>query len=254
MSPPRAVVAMVAVLVATGCASRGSVQRAVDDIDTLRAEVADLRQAQDGIAAEVTQRLDELRALDARATTLETGIRQSSDEITRLRARVETTEEELRQARTLASVPPRAPAPAIAPERAPRSVPSVDAAAEQLYSAAFSAFRSREYGQAVLDFLDFIAKFPRHPLAANAQYWIAEAYYVQRDYRQAITEFRKVAETYPASSKAADALIKVGLCYNNLRDPTRARQTWQRVMTRYPSTEAAAIAKTLMRGRSSSRR
>jgi tol-pal system protein YbgF len=254
MSPPLAVVAMVAVLVVTGCASRGSVQRAVDDIDTLRADVANLRQAQDRIATDVTQRVDELRALEARAMALETGIRESSQEITRLRLRVETTEQELRQARTLATVPVRAPAPtpAVAPER-PRTVPSVDAA-EQLYSAAFSAFRSREYGQAVLDFLDFLAKFPRHALAANAQYWIAEAYYVQRDYRQAITEFRKVVETYPASPKAADALVKMGLSYNSLRDPARARQTWQRVVTTYPSTEAAAIAKTLMRGRTTSRR
>ncbi len=253
MSLPLAVVAMVAVLVVTGCASRGSVQRAADDIDSLRAEIADLRQAQDRTAAEVTQRLDELRALDARTTTLETGMRQSEDEITRLRARVDTTEQELRQTRILASVPARAPTAPSTPPRPSASTPAVDAA-EQVYSRAFSAFRSREYGQAVLEFLDFIAKFPRHPLAANAQYWIAEAYYVQRDYRQAITEFHKVAETYPESSKAADALIKVGLCYTSLRDPTRARQTWQRVVTRYPSTEAAAIAKTLMRGRATSRR
>jgi tol-pal system protein YbgF len=253
MSAPLAVVAMVAVLVATGCAGRGSVQLAVDDIAILRTDLADLRQAQQGITADVTQRLDEMRALEARAISLETGMRQSSEEITRLRSRVQATEDELRQVRTLATVSARAAAPTVAPERAPRPVPSADAA-EQMYSKGFSAFRAREYGQAVLDFLDFIAKFPRHHLTAHAQYWIAEAYYVQRDYRQAITEFRKVVDTYPASPKAADALIKVGLCYNSLRDPTRARQTWQRVVETYPSTEAAAIATTLIRGRASSRR
>ena len=253
MSPPLAVVAMMAVLVVTGCASRGDVQRAVDDVAILRADLAHLRQAQDGLAAEATQRLDQLRALEARAMSLETGMRESSEEITRLRSRVQATEDDLRQVRTLATVPARAAVPTVAPERVPRTQPSADAA-EQIYSKAFSAFRAREYGQAVLDFLDFIAKFPRHPLTANAQYWIAEAYYVQRDYRQAMTEFRKVADMYPTSSKAADALIKVGLCYDNLRDPTRARQTWQRVVTTYPSTEAAAIAKTLMRGRTTTRR
>jgi tol-pal system protein YbgF len=254
MSPPLAVVAMVALLVVTGCASRGSVRRALDDVDALRAELVDLRHAQASTATEMTRALDELRALDARAMTLETGSRQSSEEIAGLRSRLTATEEELRQARTLAAVSARPPAPVVVPERsAPRSVPSADAA-EPVYSAAVSTFRSREYGQAVLDFLDFIAKFPRHPLAANAQYWVGEAYYVQRDYRQAITEFRKVVETYPTSPKAADALIKVGLAYTSLRDPARATQAWQRVVKTYPSTEAAAIAKTLMRGRSTSQR
>jgi tol-pal system protein YbgF len=251
MSPPFAVVAMVAVLVVTGCATRGSVRRALDDVDTLRTDLADLRQAQETTAAQVTRTLDELRALEGRATTLETGIRESSEETARLRTRMQAAEDELRQVRTIATVPARAPAPAVTPER-PRP-PAVDSA-EHVYSVAFSTFRSREYGQAVLDFLDFIAKFPRHPLAANAQYWIAEAYYVQRDYRQAIVEFRKVVETYPASPKAADALVKVGLCYTSLRDTTRAKQAWQLVVTTYPSTEAAAIAKTLMRGRNTSRR
>jgi tol-pal system protein YbgF len=251
MRVPLAVVTMVAVLVVTGCATRGSVRRVQDDVAVLRADVADLRQALATAAAGLTSTKEEIQALDTRALTLQTGMRDSSEEIARLRARLQATDDELRQVRALTRPAP-APAPVVAPERPPR-LPSAPAA-EHVYSAALSTFRSREYGQAVLDFLDFIAKFPRHPLAANAQYWIAEAYYVQRDYRQAITEFRKVVEVYPASPKAADALVKVGLCYTNLRDPARAQQAWQRVVNSYPSTEAAAIAKTLMRGRTTTRR
>lgn len=252
MSPPLAVVAMVAVLVVTGCASRGSVRRVQEDVDGLRASLADLRQAHGTSVAELDRRRDEIRELDARILTLQTGIDESSQAIARVRERLQATEEELRQVRALAPVPAPAPAPVITPERPPRGIPSAKAA-EPVYAAARATFRSREHGQAVLDFLDFIAKFPRHPLAANAQYWIAEAYYVQRDYRQAMTEFRKVLELYPASPKAADALVKVGLCYTSLRDPARARQAWQRVVATYPSTDAAAIAKTLMRGRPRSR-
>ena len=253
MSAPLAVVAMVAVLVVTGCASRGSVRRVQDGVEGLRADLIDLRRAQETTATALTRTRDEVRALDDRALTLQTAIRESSEEIARLRLRLQATETELRQVRALATPSAPTPAPVITPERIPRGVPLADAA-EQVYTAALTTFRSREYGQAVLDFLDFIAKFPRHPLAANAQYWIGEAYYVQRDYRQAMTEFRKVVEVYPASPKAADALVKVGLCYRNLRDPARAQQTWQRVVATYPSTEAAAIAKTLMRGRSTLRR
>jgi len=253
MSAPLAVVAMVAVLVVTGCASRGSVKLVQEDVEGLRADVADLRQAHETTKAELSNTTDEMGALDARMLALQAGIRESSEEIARLRARLQDAENDLRQVRARATSPPPVPAPVITPERPPRGVPSADAA-EQVYASALATFRSREYGQAVLDFLDFIAKFPRHPLAANAQYWIGEAYYVQRDFRQAVTEFRKVVEVYPTSPKAPDALVKVGLCYTNLRDTPRANQSWQRVVDTYPATEAAAIAKTLMRGRTSSSR
>ena len=57
--------------------------------------------------------------------------------------------------------------------------------AEHVYNLALATFRMGEHGQAVLDFLDFMAKYPKHPLVANAQYWIGEAYYVQRAIRWA---------------------------------------------------------------------
>src|SRR5438445_105811 len=117
------------------------------------------------------------------------------------------------------------PAPAVgtpAPRARPRAAQTPPALApEQVYNTALQTFRSREHGQAVLDFLDFIAKYPRRPLAANAQYWIGEAYYAQRDYRQALVEFQKVFEYGPA--KAPDALVKMGLCWVKLRAVRRAQ-------------------------------
>jgi len=122
---------------------------------------------------------------------------------------------------------------------------------EQEYNAALATFRSREHGQAVLDFIDFIAKYPKHPLAGNAQYWIGEAYWAQRDYRQALVEFEKVSEYGPG--KAPDALVKIGLCHARLRDASRAEQAWQRVIREYPKSEAAALAQSLLRTNAASR-
>jgi len=137
--------------------------------------------------------------------------------------------------------PVAAPPPLERPREAqtPRAI-----APEQVYNTALQTFRSREHGQAVLDFLDFIAKYPRHPLAANAQYWIGEAYYAQRDYRQALVEFQKVFEYGPA--KAPDALVKMGLCWVKLRDVRRAQDLWQRALREYPRSEAAATAQQLL--------
>ena len=143
------------------------------------------------------------------------------------------------------AVPPVQPAPA---------APAVSRAGnpEQEYNAALATFRSREHGQAVLDFTDFIAKYPRHSLAGNAQYWIGEAYWTQRDYRQALVEFDKVSEYGPG--KAPDALLKMGLCHARLRDASRAEQAWQRVIREYPKSEAAGLAQSLLRTNAASHR
>jgi tol-pal system protein YbgF len=117
--------------------------------------------------------------------------------------------------------------------------------AEHVYNLALATFRMGEHGQAVLDFLDFMAKYPEHPLVANAQYWIGEAYYVQRDYRQAQTEFQKVLDIAPGSAKA-------GYCQFKLRDASHARATWQRVVHEFPRSEAAGKARTLLSARGSS--
>jgi len=143
------------------------------------------------------------------------------------------------------AVPPAQPAPA-APAASRAGSP------EQEYNAALATFRSREHGQAVLDFTDFIAKYPRHPLVGNAQYWIGEAYWTQRDYRQALVEFEKVSEYGPG--KAPDALVKIGLCHARLRDASRAEQAWQRVIHEYPKSEAAGLAQSLLRTNAASHR
>ena len=101
----------------------------------------------------------------------------------------------------------------------------------------------------MLDFLDFIAKYPKHPLANNAQYWIGEAYYVQRDYRQAALEFRRVLDSDPRGTKVPDALLKEGLCSLNLRQPGRAFELWRRILREYPDSEAARKAGSFLSAR-----
>jgi tol-pal system protein YbgF len=249
------VTAVLAVL-ATGCATRGTVNRLQSDVSALRSELAASRAAQELAARELFLARAELEALDARARELGEGVRAAKDELVKFRARLDAAEEEIRKTRALVEArPPAAATPAPAPTAPiePRAEPRAEArAAPQAYAAALATFRAREYGQAVLDFIDFIGTYPKHPLAANAQYWIGEAYYVQRDHRQALLEFQKVLEMH--SGKIPDALVKIGLCQWTLRDPRRARAAWQRVVREYPGTESARIARTLLRKHAAARR
>lgn len=266
-----------------GCASRASVRRAHGDLAVLQSSVAELRQAQAATSQQLVREAAEHRALQTKTAEIEAALKQAREDIGRLRTRVEAAE--ARAAKALVTppaptpavapaAPPAAPVPAPAPAPPPLSIPRsarvnplppAPATApaprtdrpreapgrtqtpEQTYAAALAMFRAREHGQAVLDFLDFMAKYPGHPLVANAQYWIGEAYYVQRDYRQAQAEFQKVTTLAPASAKAADALLKIGLCQRSLRYEPHARQTWQHVVHEYPQSEAAIKARAFLR-------
>jgi tol-pal system protein YbgF len=269
-------------LVSSGCATRASVNRLRDNVATLQRDLSVLRQAYDAVARDAAMAKMESRALEGKVSEATAALSESRSELAALRARLEAAETELRTVKTAVAAPPPAPAapavtppppspapapvappptprvtsipaprvtppppsapPVPAPAR-PRETPSRLQTAEQTYGAALATFRAREHGQAVLDFLDFMAKYPGHPLVANAQYWIGEAYYSQRDYRQAMVEFQKVSALAPGSAKASDALLRIGMCQRNLRDEVSARQTWERVVRDFPQSEAAVKAR-----------
>jgi tol-pal system protein YbgF len=243
----------VLLLLGAGCATRGSVRQVQGDLTTLRGEVSASRRLQEDAARDAARTREEVQALEGRLRGLMADVSAARDELGRLRARIEAAEGEIGRLKTEmtarpapAAVPPPAPPPPPAPAREHAARPG---APEAAYNAALTVFRAREHGQAVLEFLDFIARYPKHPLAASAQYWIGEAYYLQRDWRQALVEFQKVLEYRGADGKAADALLKIGLCYTNLHEPLRARQAWQRVVQEYPTSEAADRARALLRPR-----
>jgi tol-pal system protein YbgF len=257
----------VLLVVASGCATRASVRRVQADLGALRGELSGLRQAHDEHAHETTRSIEQLRALDGRLRGLGTAVGDTGDAVRRLAERVTALEGGVKDvraqqtARVAAPPPPDPPRESPAREAPPREAPSREApprespllrsnGADAAYQAALATFRTREYGQAVLELLDFLAKFPRHPLAGSAQYWIGEAYYIQRDWRQALVEFEKVLTHNARDGKVADALLKIGLCYNNLREPVRAQQAWQRVLTEHADSDAAQKARGLLRAAS----
>jgi tol-pal system protein YbgF len=120
-------------------------------------------------------------------------------------------------------------------------------AAEELYTRATESFKGGELAQAILDFEDFVARYPSHPLAGSAQFWIGEAYYNARDYQHATSEYRKAVEIAPKGEKAPEALFKLGLAYRTLRRGDRARETWVQLVRDFPQSEAAQKARLAMR-------
>jgi tol-pal system protein YbgF len=117
---------------------------------------------------------------------------------------------------------------------------SGDAATE--YRAAVELVKAGNHDAALAALRAFIARYPRHDYADNAQYWLGEAYYAQRDYARALTEFRAVIEVYPRGNKVPDALLKVGYCYQAMGQGEKAHAVLEQVVTRYPKSEPATLA------------
>jgi tol-pal system protein YbgF len=229
----------------SGCATRQDVARLHTEFVLVRAELGSLREVHEQHARETARLLGELGAIEPRVRQLAHAAADVSEGLRRLGERVDALEATVREFR--AEVAARAATPPSPPPERPREAPRSDPA-EAAYQAALDTFRAREHGQAVLELLDFLAKYPKHPLAPSAQYWIGEAYYLQHDYRQALAEFQKVLAYGGPDGPVAEALVKIGLCYARLREPMRAQEAWQRVVREFPDSEAAERARTLLRG------
>ena len=237
-------VACLIVMLSAGCATRGSVHQLAGDLRTVRTDLDLLREAQAVLTREMTAMASDAKAARATTEELQKAVNAATADVGRLAARLDAAEETIRQVREVVEARTAPVAPPPPPAERPREIRA--GSVENAYAAGLASFRAREYGQAILDFLDVVAKHPAHLLAPSAQYWIAEAYYMQHDYRQALVEFQKVVDWGSANPKIADALLKAGLCYNNLRETSRAQETWRRLLREFPGASAAAQARTLL--------
>jgi tol-pal system protein YbgF len=238
-------------IIAAGCGT-GEKARREAEMAGLVKQVEELKKSQEQVGKEVGRLTGELKALDAQAAFLvgetkavaqereqvKAALQQQDAAVRGLRSAIDETNQKV----AALGVPP--PAPSAPKPQAPP--PGREVTAEKLYATAMTSFRAEEHGQAVLEFTELIDKFPKHNLAASAQYWIGEAYYRQRDFNQALGEFQKVPDLYPQSPPVAEALLKVGMCYRALHDLPRARETWEQVVKSHPKTEAATQARALL--------
>ncbi|HEV8675042.1 MAG TPA: tol-pal system protein YbgF [Methylomirabilota bacterium] len=120
-------------------------------------------------------------------------------------------------------------------------------AADDLFNRAMESFKGGELAQAIIDFEDFVARYPSHPLAGSAQFWIGEAYYNARDYQHATAEYRKALDLAPKGEKAPEALFKLGLAHRALKRADRAREVWAQLLRDFPQSEAAQKARLAQR-------
>ena len=126
----------------------------------------------------------------------------------------------------------------------PASLSATDhAAIQRAYDVAVGNYRRGDYAGALRAFENFLKVYPKHALAANAQYWIGESYLQMRDYRAAIEAERRLLGTFPESAKSADAMLIIGTAESSLGDNAAARKTLEELIAKYPASESADKAK-----------
>jgi tol-pal system protein YbgF len=239
--------------------------------------LAEVKNAHEAQAQELTRLAGEVKALDAQQAFLVAELKNLGDQLAKLKASADDTESALRSLRAT-PVPPElreaaAPAPppsqaiestpvpapkssgtaAAAPAAPATAVTSRNTEADRVFSAALAKLRAGDVAQAAREFSDFVARFPNDPQAPTAQNQIGEVYYRQREYRQAWDEFQKTVDGYTQAAQVSEALLKIGLCQRALGDTARAKASWEQVLKQFPKSDAARQARTLLAASSAPR-
>jgi tol-pal system protein YbgF len=210
----------------------------VAEFRKLEYEVNKLRRSGGGVSdathvADLAAEIDEMR-----------------DAIAQLEGRLEVSEHqseaalrEARAARLDAAAPPAvagSPSSNDDPHTAPGEVGGAPQSASmelRAYRAAYTSWRTDDYGACIDRFREFLQTYPSSDYADDAAYWMADCYFKQGDYQTAILRFDDVAGRYPTSEKAPEALYRQGEALLRLgpRYGEAARKAFERVINEYPS-------------------
>lgn len=123
--------------------------------------------------------------------------------------------------------------------------------AEQIYQEGLDAINSGKNDEAAARFTSVLTKFPKHKLAANAQYWLGESYYGKKDYAKAAVAFAKGYELYKDGNKGADNILKLGMSMQMLGKKEEACTAFVNLPKEFPKAadnlkkRAASMAKEL---------
>ena len=110
---------------------------------------------------------------------------------------------------------------------------------QQQYDAAFKLTREANYPEAEKAWRAFIQRYPKDPLAGNAQYWLGQTYYVRKDYANAAAVFAEGYQKYPKGGKAANNLLELGLSLGQLGRKADACHAFARLDRDFPNAQAA---------------
>ncbi len=114
---------------------------------------------------------------------------------------------------------------------------------ETLFSQAYADYMKGNYDIAIIEFKDFISKFPESDKVDDAYYWLGLCYFEKEKYRDAIDSFDKVIKDYPDSDVLAAAMLKKGLALFEMGAAGMGAVQLQELIQKFPMSKEANLAR-----------
>jgi tol-pal system protein YbgF len=232
-----------AAILLSGCATKRDLRDLQDEIRAQRVQqeqAAALAQAEtrDSIAAQSEalfqlrgQLMTQLISIQEQLVTIQELTGQNQRNVAGLREQLESE-----RSRLMASPQEAGDPEMLAPPVVSAGQP------EELYNTGVTMLNRGSRSTARRAFEEFLSRFPNHPLAADARYYLADILVQEDRWEEAIVAFNEIPELYPASPRVPEALYRVGLAYIQLERPDEARDYLNRVVTGFPTSGSAVLA------------
>jgi TolA-binding protein len=114
---------------------------------------------------------------------------------------------------------------------------------EAFFELGMSTMKSGLMKKARAIFKAFIAKFPSHDKADDAQFMIGETLFSEGRFTEAVTAFKTVYDQYQTGDRHKEAVLRIGLSYvraNNCKKALKIYEFAQKTFKGTPEAEAAA--------------
>lgn len=113
--------------------------------------------------------------------------------------------------------------------------------AVQLYRKAIALLKSEKNPEAAHAFSKFLEKYPDHPFAGSAQFYVGEAYMRQKLFPLALREFERVLTSFDRSTYIAQTLSRMAEAETELNQIENATQHRRLLSSLFPQSPAAKL-------------
>lgn len=224
-----------------GAVLKTLVEQTSDNVNKLKANMDDLRDA--------TQK--NLATSNARLDSMTSQIQAISESLDEAKERIGKLGEQLTQTQNIIQTLSAPPQPAAAspgtgtpgaPGAAPEAKPSIPDP-DSLYNSGLTDYNSGQYDLAIQAFQEYLQYYGQTDRASNAQFYIGDSYYLEKKYSNAITEYDKCIERYPEGNKAAAAQLKKGFALLELGEKSAGAKELRSLIQQYPDSHEADLAR-----------
>ncbi|HEX8536649.1 MAG TPA: tetratricopeptide repeat protein [Cystobacter sp.] len=91
---------------------------------------------------------------------------------------------------------------------------------------------------------EFLKKWPKDALVAEAHFGLGESYFAEDKCREALFEYGKLLQEHPKAPSTPEAYLRSSECFQKLKMQDEARLALEELVKGYPKTDAAKTAKT----------